>query len=139
MSGVRVCQLTAVATLLVSSLFLNILAQDVCATNSQPNPIAQQYPDAPTGTLNATLAILPIPVDTARQLIPQQYAILEIAYRALLPDFPEGMYPVVMQAGLDHDIQVASYGINVTDFQVNAPVERPKAIHVGANIERERY
>lgn len=119
MSNVRVFQITAVATLLLSSLLLNILAQDVCATSSQPNPIAQQYPNAPTGTLNATLAIMPISLDQARQIIPSQYAILENAYRSLLPDFPEGMYPVIMQAGLDHDIQLAAYGINVGDFQVS--------------------
>lgn len=120
MSNMRVFQVTAVATLLLSSLLLNILAQDVCATSSQPNPIAQQYPNAPTGTLNATLAIMPIPLDQARQIIPSQYAILENAYRALLPDFPEGMYPVIMQAGLDHDIQLAAYGINIGDFQVSS-------------------
>lgn len=121
MSNIRVFQISAVATLLLSSLLLKILAQDVCATSSQPNPIAQQYPDAPTGTLNATLAIMPIPLDQAKQLIPPQYAILEHAYRALLPDFPEGMYPVMMQAGLDHDIQLAAYGISIPDFQVSIP------------------
>lgn len=119
MPGVRVFQLTTVATLLLSYFLLDVLAQDICETSSQPNPIAQQYPDAPTGTFNATLAILPISLDTARQLIPPQYAILEGAYRALLPNFPEGMYPVLMQAGLDHDIQVASLDISVPDFQVS--------------------
>lgn len=119
MSSSRVFQISAVATLLLSSLLLKILAQDVCASSSQPNPIAQQYPNAPTGTLNATLAIMPISLDTARQLIPPKYTILENAYRALLPDFPEGMYPVIMQAGLDHDIQLAAYGISIPDFQVS--------------------
>ncbi|KAJ4425232.1 hypothetical protein N0V82_000042 [Gnomoniopsis sp. IMI 355080] len=117
MSNTRVFQVSAVATLLLSSLLFRILAQDVCATSSQPNPIAQQYPDAPTGTLNATIAIMPISLDKAKQLIPPQYAILEHAYRALLPDFPEGMYPVMMQAGLDHDIQLAAFGISIPDFQ----------------------
>ncbi|CAN8095532.1 unnamed protein product [Discula destructiva] len=117
MSSFRGLHLTAVTKLLWSSLLLRIMAQDVCTTSSQPNTIAQQYPDTPTGTLNATLAIIPIPLDTARQLIPPQYAILEGAYRALLPSFPEGMYPVLMQAGLDHDIQLAAYDIRVPDFQ----------------------
>lgn len=120
MSGVRVFHVTAAATLLLSSLLWGIVAQDACAsTSSQPNPIAQQYPNAPTGTFNATLAILPIPIDTARQLIPPQYAILEGAYRSLLPSFPEGMYPVLMQAGLDHDIQLASMNFKLPDFQVS--------------------
>lgn len=119
MSGKRVFQITAVTTLVLSSLLWRIVAQDAaCTPNSQANPIAQQYPNAPTGTFNATLAIYPIPVDTARKIIPPQYAILEGAYRELLPSFPEGMYPVLMQAGLDHDIQLAAMNFQVPDFQV---------------------
>lgn len=121
MSGIKIFQLTAVTTLLLSSLLFSILAQDVCTTSSQPNPIASLYPEIPTGTFNATLAILPIPLATAREIVPPQYAILECAYRALLPDFPEGMYPVLMQAGLDHDIQLLAYGVSVPDFQVGSP------------------
>lgn len=123
MSAVRIFQLTAVTTLLLSSFLFTILAQDVCAVDSQPNLIASIYPDTPTGTLNATLAIVPIPLDTARRIVPPQYAILECAYRTLLPDFPAGMYPVLMQAGLDHDIQLLAYGISVPDFQVSSVVQ----------------
>lgn len=120
MSHVKLFHFAAVATLLVSSLLFRITAQDVCNnTSSQPNPIAQQYPDVPTGTFNTTLAIVPIPLETARQLIPAQFAILEGAYRALLPSFPADMYPVVMQAGLDHDIQLPAYSITIPDFQVS--------------------
>lgn len=123
MSHVNCLHFAAVATLLLSSLLLHIVAQNACTTTaSQPNPIAQQYPDVPTGTLNMTLAVVPIPMATARQLIPSQIAILEGAYRALLPDFPPDMYPVVMQAGLDHDIQLPAYGITVPDFQVRRPM-----------------
>lgn len=127
MAHVQLFHFLALATLLVSSLLFSIAAQqdDAAAaactgtTASQPNPIAQQYPDVPTGTFNTTLAIVPIPLATARQLIPPQFAILEGAYRALLPSFPADMYPVVMQAGLDHDIQLPAYGITVPDFQVS--------------------
>lgn len=119
MSGVRVFHVTTIATLLLSSLLWSIVAQDACNSSSQPNPIAQQYPDTPTGTFNATLAIVPIPIATARQIIPPQYAILEGAYRALLPSFPEGMYPVLMQAGLDHDIQLVAMNFQLPDFQVS--------------------
>lgn len=122
MSNVKLFHFAAVATLLVSSLLFSITAQqDACTGNtaSQPNPIAQQYPDVPTGTFNTTLAIVPIPMATARQLIPSQFTILEGAYRALLPSFPADMYPVVMQAGLDHDIQLPAYSITVPDFQVS--------------------
>lgn len=120
MSGITSSHFTSAMLLLLTSLLWRITAaQGGCTTSSAPNPIAQEYPDAPTGTLNGTLAIIPIPLATARQLIPAQYNILEGAYRALLPSFPDGMYPVLLQAVLDHDIQVASMNINVPDFQVS--------------------
>lgn len=65
------------------------------------------------------MAIVPIPLDTARRIIPAQHAILEGAYRALMPDFPADMYPAFVTAALDHDIQLAALGINVQDFQVS--------------------
>lgn len=126
MSGVRIFHITAVATMLLSSLLWRIVAQDACTTSSQPNPIAQQYPETPSGTFNATLAILPIPMDTARKIIPAQYAILEGAYRELLPSFPEGMYPVLMQAGLDHDIQLPVANFSLPDFHVSSSPPPPR-------------
>lgn len=124
MPGIKVFHVTALATLLLSSVLLSIAAQDTCTTSSQPNPIAQQYPNDATGTLNTTLAIVPIPLSTARSIIPSQHAILEGAYRSLMPDFPADMYPVLVTAGLDHDIQLAALSINVQDFQVSIPVTR---------------
>ncbi|KAK3325965.1 hypothetical protein B0H66DRAFT_144501 [Apodospora peruviana] len=88
----------------------------VCVTYDHPNPLAEVFPNNATGVLNATLAIIPIPLDVARGLIPPQYGILESAYRALLPNFPEGMYPVMLQAAHDHDIQFRAYGITLDDF-----------------------
>ncbi|KAI3391916.1 hypothetical protein diail_6618 [Diaporthe ilicicola] len=117
MPGIKVCHVTALATLVLSSVLLSISAQDTCTTSSQPNPIAQQYADTPTGTLNTTLAIVPIPLATARKIVPSQHAILEGAYRSLMPDFPADMYPVLATAGLDHDIQLAALSINIQDFQ----------------------
>ncbi|KAF3771070.1 hypothetical protein M406DRAFT_320628 [Cryphonectria parasitica EP155] len=118
MSRLKVLNITAAAaTLLLSSLLVATAAQDACTSSSQPNPIAQQYADSVTGTLNTTLAIVPIPLDTARKLIPAQYAILEDAYHDLLPSFPADMYPVLMQAGLDHDIQLAAISYSLPDFQ----------------------
>ncbi|POS78829.1 hypothetical protein DHEL01_v202788 [Diaporthe helianthi] len=117
MPDIRIFHITTLATLVLSSVLLSISAQDTCSTSSQPNPIAQQYPDLPTGTLNTTMAIVPIPLDTARGIIPQQYAILEGAYRALMPDFPAGMYPAFVTAALDHDIQLAALSIRIPDFQ----------------------
>ncbi len=39
----------------------------------------------------------------------------------LLPDFPEGMYPVLVQAAHDHDVQFRAYGITIDDFSVCFP------------------
>ncbi|KAK1982866.1 hypothetical protein LZ30DRAFT_589638 [Colletotrichum cereale] len=86
-------------------------APPTCSTVDQPNPIFSQYPNNATGVLNVTMAIIPIPMTTARQIIPQQYAILENSFRALMPNFPAGMYPVVVQAGHDHDIKFQNFGI----------------------------
>ncbi|KAM7187504.1 hypothetical protein V8F20_010953 [Naviculisporaceae sp. PSN 640] len=90
--------------------------QDTCVSRSQPNPIAQQYPDVPTGTLNATLAILPISLEAARKIIPSKWKILTKPYRALLPNLPADKYPVFLQFALDHDIQVAAFNFSFPDF-----------------------
>jgi hypothetical protein len=90
---------------------------DVCTTYDQPNPIASIYPGNATGTLNGTVAVVPIPLALARQLIPSQYGILEHAYRALLPSFPLGMYPAIVQALHDHDVQ--AFGYKIPDFSVS--------------------
>ncbi|KAF1995351.1 hypothetical protein P154DRAFT_500369 [Amniculicola lignicola CBS 123094] len=83
-------------------------------TADQPNPIASLYPSNATGTLNGTISVLPISLELARQLIPKEYGILEDAYRALLPSFPKGMYPVFMQATHDHEVQ--AFGFKIDDF-----------------------
>lgn len=88
----------------------------VCNTVDQPNPIASIYPNNATGTLNGTIAVLPISLKLARQLIPPQYGILEHAYRALLPSFPKGMYPAIVQALHDHEVQ--AFGYKIEDFTV---------------------
>ncbi|KAI9146782.1 hypothetical protein HJFPF1_13350 [Paramyrothecium foliicola] len=97
------------AMLMFSSL--QTAAQDVCISQDQPNPIFGQYPNNATGALNTTLAIIPIPIAIARQIIPPQYAILVNAYRALIPDFPVDMYPAMVQAGHDHDIRFQNFSI----------------------------
>jgi hypothetical protein len=90
-----------------------------CATVDQPNILADQFPNNATGVLNATLAIIPIPLETARRMIPSKYGILERAYRDLLPDFPAGMYPLLVQAAHDHDVQFRAFGITIDDFSVS--------------------
>lgn len=93
------------------------IVMDVCTSMDQPNPIASLYPNNATGTLNGTVAVLPISLELARQLIPPQYRILEHAYRALLPSFPQGMYPAIVQALHDHEVQ--AFGYKIDDFTVS--------------------
>lgn len=100
--------------------------QGGCATHDHANPLAELFPNNATGVLNATLAIIPIPLEAARRLIPPQYGILEQAYRALVPNFPAGMYPVMLQAAHDHDVQFRAYGITIDDFSVSALAEGRK-------------
>jgi hypothetical protein len=88
-----------------------------CVSQDQPNPIASLYPMNATGTLNGTIAILPISLELARQLIPPQYGILEHAYRTLLPSFPKGMYPAIVQSVHDHEVQ--AFGYKIPDFTVS--------------------
>lgn len=94
------------------------VSADVCQTYDRPNPIASIYPNNATGTLNGTVAVIPIPLDLARSIIPPQYRILEHAYRSLLPSFPEGMYPAVLQAVHDHGVQ--AFGFQIPDFSVRS-------------------
>jgi hypothetical protein len=120
-----ILQCSAIALLLLlSTQFTTSLAQDdggggTCISVDSPNPIAQQYPTVVTGNLNGTTLIVPIPVRHARQLIPKQYRILENAYRSLLPNFPPGMYPMMVTAKHDHDLQLAAYNLSIPDFTVS--------------------
>jgi len=88
-----------------------------CKTESQPNPIKSTYPKEITGTINGTLAVLPIPLSQAQEIVGEDNVILESAYRKLLPSFPAGMYPAIVQAVLDHDD--VGFGIPVADFSVS--------------------
>jgi hypothetical protein len=96
---------------------LGASAQEACSSHSLPNPIASQYPQSITGTLNGTVAILPIPMALARSMIPAQYNILTSAYRTLLPHLPNDMYPAILQAVFDHDVGLGDY--KIADFSVS--------------------
>jgi hypothetical protein len=112
--------LSILALRYASSIYLSRpseIVADVCRTYDQPNPIASLYPNNATGTLNGTVTVVPISLQLARQLIPLQYGILEHAYRDILPSFPEGMYPAVLQAVHDHEVQ--AFGYKIADFTVS--------------------
>ena len=64
---------------------------------SQPNPIGTlaKYKNFPTtGTVNGSVAMLPINYTLARSLIPSQYPILKAQYQAWLPSLHADKYPV---------------------------------------------
>ncbi|KFY99481.1 hypothetical protein V500_01359 [Pseudogymnoascus sp. VKM F-4518 (FW-2643)] len=101
------CLLCAVPTTSLSSS---------TSVDSAPNPIGTLYPNSVTGSINGTIAVVPIPYSLARAIIPSQYGILKKAYKSALPGFPPNMYPLIVRSILDHDV-----GINGTqlipDFQ----------------------
>lgn len=112
--------------LLLATLISTSSAQDVCISIDSANPIAELYPTTVTGNLNGTTLIIPIPLASARELLPQEYGILEDAYRSLLPSFPEGMYPLMVTAKHDHDVQLFAYNLSIADFTVcsSLPLKR---------------
>jgi hypothetical protein len=93
-------------------------AQGMCVTHDQPNQVAEKHPNSATGTLNATLMVIPISMARARQLIPSQYPILEDDLRTAFPALAADTYPVVLQAAHDHDIQFRAYNMSIPDFSV---------------------
>ena len=121
---------SVIALLVLFSFLLNpsksAVAPGLCSTHDLPNPIASEFPNNATGVLNATLAIVPIPLEAARRIIPSRYTILEHAYREILPNFPEGMYPLLVQAAHDHDVQMRAFGFAIDDFSVGQPISSLK-------------
>ena len=123
---VSILHVSIVALLVMASLLINhgrtasASMPSVCVSQDLANPLAEAFPNNATGVLNATLAIIPIPLEDARRLIPMEYGILESVYRDLLPHFPAGMYPVLMQAAHDHDVQFRAYSITLDDFSVRS-------------------
>lgn len=102
--------------------------RDTCVTQSCQNPIAQQYPNLVSGTLNGTTLIVPIPLEQARVLIPKGYTILENAYRGLIPAFPADMYPLMVTVAVDHDLKLPALNITVPDFSVRSQSWTPKFV-----------
>lgn len=89
------------SSILASALALNFASaatlrekQILARSESASNPIAEQYSNDVTGTLNSTIAVVPISYTLARSIIPARYGILKNAYQSLLPGFPKDKYPV---------------------------------------------
>ncbi|KIH87932.1 hypothetical protein SPBR_05116 [Sporothrix brasiliensis 5110] len=136
--------LLALIVALVAAVSLSA-APPACTPLDQPNPIANDYPYNATGLLNVTLAVIPIPLSFARTLIPPQWPILVHVYQALFAAlgvseevFPPDHYPLMVQAGLDHDIQMAAYKLSISDFQ-RAGYEFPFVDRLGDNHSSFRW
>ncbi|KLU91392.1 hypothetical protein MAPG_09912 [Magnaporthiopsis poae ATCC 64411] len=91
-------------------------APATCVSASAPNTISAKFPNSATGVLNGSLVVVPIPMADARRAVPPQWGILEGAMRANLPDFPQGMYPLFIQAVQDHDIKMHAFNVSIPDF-----------------------
>ena len=69
-------------------------------SESQPNPIANEYPNNLTGTFNTSFYVVPIPYAQARAIVPVQYPILMNQVEAVWTDYQPGTYPVRSQVPL---------------------------------------
>lgn len=108
----------------------------VITENSQPNPIAGEFPDLDTGLMNGTHAILPIGYELARSIIPRKYGILRAGIHKFLPSWPQDQYPVrrfstwhnspltcrklFLSAGMIHDVR-GPRDARISDYSVRYP------------------
>ncbi|KAI5859435.1 hypothetical protein GGS23DRAFT_317443 [Durotheca rogersii] len=95
-----------------------------CVSRDAANRHGVRYPELVSGRLNATTLVVPIALAEARALVPAPYAIVEAAYRELLPAFPPAMYPMLAQIAHDHDVGVYAHGASIPDFS-RASLEFP--------------
>lgn len=103
----------------LSVLIKFIKADDIlsCQSQSQPNPIASEYPQKTTGTINGTTAVVMVPFSVARSVIPAQYGIVTTAIKEHFPDLPSDMYPAFVEALHDHDVGMST--TKIPDFTVS--------------------
>ena len=91
-------------------------------SESLPTPIADQYPDQLTGSLNCSYFIIPISYKEARSIIPAQYPILtsqiKKAWRGHDKHNHKHPYPLILSVQLDHDISILDAAI--PDFNLVA-------------------
>jgi hypothetical protein len=81
LSEMRFCSFSSLFVVVsTAAVAVAVLVSRSCQTQSQPNPIVNEYPGQVTGTINGTTAIVPIPYDVARSMIPAEYGILRQAY-----------------------------------------------------------
>lgn len=110
----------ATAAILGATTVAALFGSD-CVPADAPNAIFEDHPFEVSGNLNGSTIIIPISLETAREVIPAEYEIIEGAYRKLLPDFPDGMYPMMVVTVHDHDLRLPFLNLSVPDFTVRNP------------------
>ncbi|KAJ5762943.1 hypothetical protein N7533_001624 [Penicillium manginii] len=87
--------------------YLAALAALCHLTSAQagPNTLAQYNPSKRTMSVNATFCILPISKADARTI--SGHEPLDIP-KSVLPSFPDGMHPLIVQAGINNDIRMTA-------------------------------
>ncbi|KAL8713741.1 MAG: hypothetical protein Q9220_002267 [cf. Caloplaca sp. 1 TL-2023] len=100
-----------ILVLLLCDIDVIIIIQSTCL----PNPITSTYPHNVTGVINATTAVIIVPLDYARALLPSRFAnsILIKSYTRF--NIPPHKYPLVIDATIDHDIRYNNIGV-AADF-----------------------
>lgn len=114
-------KIVASAAALVATLLSPASAD--CVPQDSPNTIYPDYPNIVSGNLNTTIMIVPISMETAREVIPNGWGILEDAFRSLLPSFPEEMYPMMVVGAHDHDLHLPAYNFSLPDFTVRIYIQ----------------
>lgn len=94
---------TSLVGLLASAVC--VIAQPGCQTQTEYNPIAEEYPNAITGVMNGTFSLTFIPRETADSLLPKGYKFLDDLYQGGVEMSPEDLFPVLVKAVYIHDIR----------------------------------
>ncbi|KAL8854090.1 MAG: hypothetical protein Q9221_001010 [Calogaya cf. arnoldii] len=107
---------------LLPHLLSDLLPQANCSS-CLPNPLATTYPDHVTGTINATTAVVLIPLSYAQSLLPARFAnsILTNAYTRF--NIPPTQYPLVVESVIDHDIRYSNLPVapDFSSFRTTFP------------------
>ncbi|KAI4108586.1 MAG: hypothetical protein LQ339_002102 [Xanthoria mediterranea] len=101
----------------------HLLRPQANCSSCLPNPIATTYPHNITGTINATTAVLLVPLCYAQSLLPSRFAnsILTHAYTRF--NIPPTTYPLVVESVIDHDIRYGNIPVaaDFSSFRITFP------------------
>lgn len=78
--------------------------QENCGT-CLPNPLAEIYPYNVTGIINATTAVLLVPLPYAQSLLPSRFSNATLNHAYTRFNIPPSLYPIIIEAAIDHDIR----------------------------------